>query len=318
MAEPSFENLPAVMERGVEREMRTKSVQVPAILESIEIINGQPRGVVYKKDDEDVQADEIPIFSLVGGDQYGHEPALHPEEEGVMFCADYPLEESLAEEGPTEEFRQRRHLAFQDGIFLAGMRVEEERGLNSAEDEDLWRPHPPPAGTERQITPEGEVHWRTNNEASDIQDGEGPEATERTHFGMGLDGHIPFEGIASFGREAAPRWDPSNLEAGRIPDGSELRDVEVNEPAEPITDPTAEANVNPLGGRLYGRLDCGFFELSNSKPPEFEADPDPAAPPGDPAYIPLDELPVPFQFYNSSEDAYKVVKSGGTIVELPV
>jgi len=326
------DDAPARLRKGVDGQVRGLDWVVPAVLESVTVENGEPRGVVRELGDDRDPIDGIPIWTpYAAGDEYGHEQALRPPERGLMICPDYPLEVVRQETEPPKnaDLERGRHHAFRDGFFLPGVRRYGDRGLGSDLEEDIWRPHEPPSGTERQITPDSAVHWRANNEASDLQDGEGPNAPDRTRVSLLLDGTIPLAGRVRLGQPGAPRWDPDKLAGGQIPDGDELRDVEVDEPTEPIIDPTDDAEtqyVNAPVGEANGPIDGGLYEARRLIPWERrEVDPDPSVTnPDDPAYIEIPddmraagELPTMIPWANVNEGVVKWWRDGAKEVLFP-
>lgn len=142
------------LEQGVERMLRGMYVYVPAVLESVD---NRGLGVVVKKDDGNVSAAEVPLFSLYAGDGYGESHALHPPEHGYMLCPKYPTDSTMAKEGVVDGVSHRRHYSFNDGHFIAGPRYHEfESALDSPIGAYHYRHE---SGAERYISESGNMRF---------------------------------------------------------------------------------------------------------------------------------------------------------------
>lgn len=334
-------NLKSALEGGVERQLRSLFVYVPAVLEDVD---GDGLGVVVKKDDKDVMADKVPIFSLYSGDGYGESHALHPPEEGFMLCAKYPNIDVMAKPGVVDGVSHRRHYAFQDGHFIAGPRFYNfETALDSPLDAYHYRHK---SGAERYISPNGDMRFthpsghevglsadavtveysRSDGDTMSITVSEtevtfdGPDlyndyATDpRVSMGVDESGRASLDGLATVGDSDAHRRD-SSVE-NTDPDDPRTY-AEVDEPAEPIADPTDDAETaysNPSTVEASGAQDDGLFEHRRAVVERREVDPDPAVEdPTNPAYIELPDsmrsagtIPVGYQWINTTDQMLRM------------
>lgn len=340
-------NYKSALEDGVERLLRSLYVYVPAILESVD---GEGLGVVVKKDDPDVTADKVPLFSLYSGNGYGEEHALHPPEEGFMLCSKYPTPEVMATQGVLEGVSHGRHYSFQDGHFIAGPRFHNfEAPLGSPMEAYHYRHK---SGAERYIDPNGNMRFThpdghevelTNSEVRvsfERPDGEtmsitvseteaifdGPDlhndfATDpRVQLGVDETGRARLDGMASVGDSDGYRVD--RTAENTDPDDPRTY-TEVDEPVEPIQDPTNDAETaydNPSTVEATGALDHGLFEHRRAVVERREVDPDPAVTdPTDPAYIELPDamrsaglLPVGLQYVETTAGELRMIGMDGT------
>lgn len=335
------------LESGVERLLRGMYIYVPAILEDVD---DKGLGVVVKKDDQDVSAAEVPIFSLYSGDGYGEKHALHPPEEGHMICPKYPTDSTMQQKGVLDGISKRRHHAFDDGHFIAGPRFYDfEAKLDSPIDAYHYKHK---SGAERYIAPNGDMRFthpdghdveltnselrlsyaRSDGDAMSITVSEtevtfdGPDlyndnaTNPRVSMGVSESGEAELDGIASIGDSDAHRRDTST-------ENSDVDDprtyAEVDEPIEPIADPTDGTETsysNPSTTGAEGPIDCGLYELRRHVPERREADPDPTVTdPTNAAYIELPDamrsagkLPVGYEYIQTTEGALKMIGMDAT------
>lgn len=340
-------NIKSALETGVERKLRSLFVYVPAILEDVD---NDGLGVVVKKDDADVMADQVPIFSLYSGDGYGEEHAVHPPEEGFMLCPKYPNIDVMAKPGVVDGVSHSRHYAFQDGHFISGPRFYNfESGLGTPLDAYHYRHK---SGAERYIAPNGDMRFthpdghEVDLSSSDVSvsferaDGDtisitvsetgveidAPDlyndyATDpRTQIRATESGRAHLDGMASVGDSDAYREDRTTENTD--PDDPRTY-AEVNESAEPIADPTDDAETaydNPSTVEATGAIDHGLFEHRRAVIERREVDPDPAiTDPTDPAFIELPDsmrsagkLPVGLQYIETTAGELRMIGMDGT------
>ncbi|WP_330633728.1 hypothetical protein [Halocatena halophila] len=340
-------NLKHALENGVERQLRNLYIYVPAILEDVD---EQGLGTVVKKDDKDVMADKVPIFSLYSGDGYGEKHALHPPEEGFMLCCKYPTPDVMSQQGIVEEISHSRHYSFQDGHFIPGPRFHNfEQGLDTPIDAYHYRHK---SGAEQYISPDGDMQFtHPSGHEVDISSGnvsvtfsrsdgdntsitvsesvigiDAPDkfndhATDpRTQIRATESGRAHIDGIVSVGDADAHREDRTTETTD--PDDPRTYE-EVNEPAEPIADPTDDAETaydNPSTVEATGAIDHGLFEHRRAVVERREVDPDPAInDPTDPAYIELPDsmrsaskLPVGYQYIETTAGELRMIGMDGT------
>lgn len=340
-------NIKSALDTGVERKLRSLFVYVPAILEDVD---NDGLGVVVKKDDADVMADRVPIFSLYSGDGYGEEHALHPPEEGFMLCAKYPNIDVMAKRGVVDGVSHSRHYAFQDGHFIAGPRFFNfESGLSSPLDAYHYRHK---SGAERYIDPSGNMRF-THPDGHEVALSSGSvtveysrsdgdtisiEATEsgvtvdapdlyndyatdpRVQMSVDESGRARLDGLAEVGDSDAYRRDTTTENSD--PDDPRTY-AEVNETAGPIADPTDDAETaydNPSTVEATGAIDHGLFEHRRAVIERREVDPDPAiTDPTDPAFIELPDsmrsagkLPVGLQYIETTAGELRMIGMDGT------
>lgn len=340
-------NYKAALEAGVERKLRNLYVTVPAILEDVD---DDGLGIVVKKDDRDVSADNVPIFSLYSGDGYGEEHALHPPEEGFMLCSKYPMMDVMAREGVVDGISHRRHYSFQDGQFIAGPRFHNfEQGLDSPIDAYHYRHE---SGAERYIDPDGNMQFthpdghevelsstavsvsfeRSDGETTSITVSEteieidAPDlyndyATDpRTQMRATESGRTLVDGIVSVGDSDAYREDRTTENTD--PDDPRTYE-EVDEPVGPIADPTDDAETaydNPSTVEATGAIDHGLYEHRRAVVERREVDPDPnVTDRTDPAFIELPDemrsagmLPVGLQYIETTAGELRMIGADGT------
>ena len=323
----SKEDVPALLRGGVDSLIRALDFVVPAVLEEVEYEDGEPLGIVRELGADRDPLDKIPIWRGYAGDGYGHEPALHPPERGVMICLDYPLETTTQDTEPPKntDLERGHHHVFEDGFFLPGVLLDGERGMDSPIEADWWDHE---SGSYRHISEDGDIeyghheghtieltadHVRATFERNDgetvtvtaDEDGARIETPDEdggtSKLVASSDGTGAVDAFASIGDADAKQVNPS--QTGDTHSGY----AETASENEPLADPSTTNRRNSTAAQAVGPLDMQGYEVRNSPLPRRDADPNPAvSDPTNPAFYPGDSIPIGYAWLNMDEETAKI------------
>lgn len=308
---------------------RTVYTFTPVIL--LEADDRTRRGIVAKKDDREVTADDVPILTDYAGDGYGEKQPLHLPEEGYLMSLMYPKQDFLKETGFVDEPRKQRSHEFEDGGFIKRSWLDDMQVPVESNLEDYLYFHK--SETFIKIREDGEFWfehfngWRLHGDENGIEM-ENDDSTHRARVDdNGVHMRVLPPGSQEEGDPERVRIDLTEDEItidakqatvhdtdAEMVDGPEVDPVtgaRNGTKTRPIEDPLAAPGYNPSIVQADGPLDFNFFEARGMVLERFEEDPDPPFPWMDEPLGILNQVPIGYLYFNLSTDTPMVMTAAG-------